>query len=350
MESLFKTHDQDELLVQSNALIHSRQTFTLLQQRILALAVQQIDRGDDPKTEYRIAIQDLVDFSGSKNIYNQLEEETRKLAGKVVTRKGVTDEGKRFFQHWAMIKKAEHIEDSGELIIQFHSEIAEQLFALKGNFGPSVAIEKASCHSVFGARIYEILLDYWQHGEVEFSVKDLKFMLGVDGKYKSFTQFRNHVLSRAQKDLKKHTQLRFTWKEEKRAKGRGKAKKITHVKFDFSWQPNQMGLALNAPQKPNFRELPYNLLERLKTNIGLSGKQIETVRRWIQDRPKQDYPLSVWINKNLEVPNPVDSAGKPIRSKQKYFIHHFENEFKKTGFPEAAKPKSNAGFAPLIEE
>jgi len=283
MESLFKNHDQDELLVQSNALIHSRQTFTLLQQRILALAVQQISRGDDPKTKYKIRIQDLIDLGSSPDIYNRLEEETRNLAKKVVTRKGVTGEGKRFFEHWAMIKKAKHIEGSGELIIQFHSEIADQLFALKGKFGPAVAIEKASCHSRFGARIYEILLDYWQYEEVEFPVKELKFMLGLDGKYKSFTQFRRYVLEKAQKDVKENTQLRFTWEELKRATGRGKAKKITHIKFDFSWKPNQMNLPIEEPTKKGFDI--YNLRDRLKKYAKLEQKKINKIMRYLENNP-----------------------------------------------------------------
>lgn len=314
MESPLKNNDQEELLVQSNALIQSRQTFTLLQQRILALAVQQINKNDNPDTEYKVLIQDLVDLSNSKNIYNQIEEETRKLAGKVVTHKGKTSKGKRFFTHWTMIKKAKHIEDSGELIIQFHTEIAEQLFDLKGKFGSAVAIEKASCKSVFGARIYEILLDYWRFEEVEFSVKDLKYMLGLNNKFKSFTQFRKYVLKKAQNDVAENTQLRFTWRELKKAKGRGKAKKITHIKFDFSWKANQMNLPMEQNIKSEFDI--YNLRERLKEIAKLEQNKINKVMRYLEqatDDQREHFKQSFYqIQCNIHAGS--IGKGKPIYS------------------------------------
>lgn len=350
MKSLFETHDQDELAVQSNALIHSRQTFTLLQQRILALAVQQIDKTDSPDIEYKIRVKELIDLGSSPDIYNRLEKESRSLVKKVVTRKGVTADGKRFFQHWSMLKKAEHIEGSGELVIQFHEDIRDQLFALKGEYGPSVAIEKASCHSTYGARIYEILLDYWRFEEAEFSVEKLKFMLGLEDKYKGFTQFRRRVLRKAQKDVADNTNMKFTWEELKRAKGRGKAKKITHVKFYFTYDHAQMDMILETPKEPDFSP-KFDLKKRLKNHAEFNSKKVQTVAKWLKDNPEEQKLLSDWMHQKVECSKPVDSLGNPIREMEAWAWSKIRDRIQNGGFPNADKaPEDLPGFTPDITE
>jgi plasmid replication initiation protein len=149
MKSATKYYDQDDLVIEKNALIHSRQTFTLLQ-RILALAIAQINRDDRGNKIYEIRIKDLTDLSNSDNIYNQLEAETRDLAGKVITLKEIDDQGLKSFSHWAVISMAKHKEKSGVLKIRFDPDIREMLFQLKGNWTATVAMELASCRSSYG--------------------------------------------------------------------------------------------------------------------------------------------------------------------------------------------------------
>lgn len=340
---------EDELVTQHNALVHSRQTFTLLQQRILTLATAQIKRSHTGKEEYDIYIKDLLELGTSPDIYNHLEKQAKDLAGKVVTHKGIDEDGKRFFEHWAMIKKASYKEGTGVLKIQFHADIQQMLFDLKGQFSSAVAIEKASCQSVYSVRIYELLVSYWRFGKWEVSVDDLRDSLGLEDKYKNFSDFRQYVLEKAKEDLKRNTSMRFTWKEEKRARGRGKGKKVTHLLFDFSWNPNQMSLPMDDQPKPKFRDLPHNLLDRLKNDIGLNKKELKTVREWLEDRPDQDKPMNEWIYKKfVEDTNPKDSSGKQIRSYSKYFMSHFNETFQESGFPKKFEAKKV--FAPDIPD
>src|SRR5690554_2790120 len=87
MVSPTTTHDQKDLVVQSNALTHSRQSFTVLQNRIMTLAMMQIQRSDNGDEVYQIRVEDLVSLGTSRDIFNRLDSETRSLAQKVVTYK-----------------------------------------------------------------------------------------------------------------------------------------------------------------------------------------------------------------------------------------------------------------------
>jgi hypothetical protein len=110
-----------------------------------------------------------------------------------------------------------------------------------------------------------------------------------------------------------------------------------------------MSLPLEGQPKSKFRELPYNLIDRLKNVVGLNKEQLETVQKWIQNRPEQDHPMSKWIHKKFEEDkNPVDSSGTPIRSYSDWFMAQFNKTFQENGFPKKFEGKQV--FAPDIPE
>lgn len=321
-----KNIPDDKLVTQHNALVHSRQTFTLLQQRILALAVAKIRRSDNGDKEYEVKIRDLVELGTSTEIYSRLEKEAKDLVGKVVTHKGTTEDGKRFFEHWSILKKASYEEGTGVLKVEFHSEIRDMLFQLKGQFSSAVAIEKASCQSIYGVRIYEMLVSHWRFGEWEVSMEDLRHSLGLEGKYKNFSDFRRYVLNKAQKDLKKHTHMRFDWEPKKRAKGRGKGKKVTHVAFEFSWKPNQLDLGLEEPNWADGYDI-YNLRERIQKSAGIHPKEVHRIMEWVGGRSeRQQEAFKNNFHKKFEVPLQSGSTvanGKRIENPRKYFLKNY---------------------------
>jgi len=200
------------------------------------------------------------------------------------------------------------------------------LFQLKGAFSSAVAIEKASCQSIYGVRIYEMLVSHWRFGEWEVSVDDLRHSLGLENKYKNFSHFRKRVLQKAQNDLQKHTQMRFTWKELKRAKGRGKGKKITHIAFDFSWKPNQLDLGLEEPKWANGFDI-YNLRERIQKSTNLHPKEVHEIMEWIGRKSKsQQEAFKNNFHSKFEAPlqsgTPV-SNGKRIENPRKHFLKNY---------------------------
>lgn len=340
MNSPVKDFTDSELVTEHNALVHSRQTFSVLQQRILALAISRIKRTDSGDEEYEVDIKDLVKLGTSSQIYSRLDEETRNLVSKTVTHRSITEDGKRKVTHWSLISKAEHVEDSGVLKIRFDPDIREMLFNLKGEFSSAVAVEQASCQSIYGTRIYRMLVSHWRHGKWRVSVDQLRYELALEDKYKNFHFFRERVLKAAQADAKKNTTMRFTWEEIKAGRGRGSAKKITHLEFKFTWNPGKLKMNLDdrLPSLP-LREPKYKLSERLTKEVGLSQEEKKMVLEWLHSRPDQDWPTAEWIHYNLQGYNPLDSAGKVIRSKSKYFMRQFRDTFKQNNFPPAKQPE-----------
>src|SRR5699024_12777610 len=103
-----------KLVGKKYALTQFRQTLSDLQNRILMMAARKIKQGDKGDQTYVVNVQDLVEFSNTKDIYNRLEKETRELAGKVVTLK-VKDGKYESFEHWSVITRAKHVKGSGKI-------------------------------------------------------------------------------------------------------------------------------------------------------------------------------------------------------------------------------------------
>jgi len=328
MENPTKKLPDSELATQHNALVHSRQTFTLLQQRILALAVAQIKRTDEGDSSYQVYIQDLVELGTGSEIYSRLDKEVKNMVSKVVSIKGRDEDRGLWFEHYSLLKRASYTQKSGVLELEFSAQVREWLFQLKGQFSSIVAIEKASCSSVYGVRLYEMLASHWRFGEWEVSVENLRFSLGLEDKYKNFSHFRQRVLQTAQDDLRENTQMRFTWKELKRARGRGRGKKVTHIHFDFSWKPNQMDLGLETPDWSQGFDI-YNLRSRIRESTGLHPREVHEIMEWI-GRKEQDRQEAFKDNfhSKFEVPLQTDSpveGGRRIENPRRYFLSRYKD-------------------------
>lgn len=61
--------------------------------------------------------------------------------------------------------------------------------------------------------MYELLKSYEGIGKRIFDVAELKQILGVDEKYSKYANFKSRILLKAQEDIEKHTDIRFTFEE-----------------------------------------------------------------------------------------------------------------------------------------
>lgn len=283
---------EDLVATQRNDLIHGQQSLSLVQKRIFALAVQQIRKGDEDYKTYEIDISDLVAAGTSSRIFSQVEDETENLMRKILMKKEEIPNSKfPRTTRWSMISKATHDPGSGKLKINLHPDIRDMLLDLKGNFTPVPVAELLACRSTYGQRLYELLYSQaWKGNTWEVSVEELRFSLNIEDKYSNFSDLRRRVLKKAQKDVKKHTNMRFEWEEESRGKGR----KITHLTFEFEFIADQLDLVLEEPKKKREFDI-YNLRDRLKKWAKLEQKKVNKIMQYLEQNPddregfKQQY-------------------------------------------------------------
>lgn len=330
MEKSAQNLPDHKVATQRNDLLRGQQSFSLIQKRIFALAIKQITRDDDKLKMYTVDIQDLVDEGASRDIFNRIEEEKKNLMNKQVHKKeSVIGSDNPEITSWNMITKANHHPGDGTLSIQIHDEIKDMLLQLKeqGNFTPIPVTEMMACRSSYGQRIYELLYSQrWKGGRWEVSVKELRFILNLEDKYQNFSGLRRYVLEKAQKDLKKHTNMRFDFETESRGKGR----KITHIIFDFKLDQEEPTLPIQAKER-EFNP-KFDLVHRLRDNAELGEKRTQKVLAWLAKNRDQQQPLAYWLHQKVEYPNPTDSMGNSIRDMRAWAWNKIEKRMDDGGF------------------
>jgi plasmid replication initiation protein len=207
-------------VVQANALATSVQDMTLLERRIILLALAVINRSDQELPYVRIYTSDIKRTFGVA--YNSLGAELNEATGKLMTRYAVflrTRHGSYSKISWVNevhFTSGLDSEDGMSYIdIQLHPAISRYVLQLTGRFFSVPVGVLARFRSMYSLRLCEILMAESRGGkvrQVNFDLPELKEILGCNTKaYHNFSNFRQRVLEPSQTENKEAGFLTFDW-------------------------------------------------------------------------------------------------------------------------------------------
>ena len=170
-------------------------------------------------------------------LYAELEVMRDRLVRKgIILPTEIEVEGKRFsgyinwFQHIMPVR-----DKDGNVALEFLFSQSLQPFLL--NLREYVAInflEVVSLKSGFSIRMFQVfrahrdrMSKYQKRSVLQYELEDLKGLLGVDGKYSDYRNFRKKVLEVLKKEVNKHTTISVEFKPLK------KGRSIAAIQFEF---------------------------------------------------------------------------------------------------------------------
>lgn len=228
-----------KLVRKSNELVEARYKFDIWETRVFTKMLTMVRRDDQDFKNYRIYLKDVVkDFGLESNndAYDRLRAGGMKLMSKVVKVVRPTEEGLMELntpivvgmEH--LIQPNKKVEDAKFIDISFHPKMKPFLLSLQSHFTTYDVRNILRLPSSYSIRIYELLKQYQKIGKRKFQVQELKEVIGVieeidvNGKkkykdnYPLYGNFKQRVLLKAQKDLKKYTDIHFTFDQIKRGR------------------------------------------------------------------------------------------------------------------------------------
>ncbi len=304
-----KSHGVVRIIRKSNKLVEARYKLDIWETRIFTKMLMVINRGDDDFKKYKIYLRDVVedfDLGKNKEAYPLLRQGARKLMRKVFYIPYEVDGVERLFEAPILTGLDSAVTD-GRVVrddhlyieVSFAPEMKPYLIQLKSQFTMYDARNILKLPSTYSIRIYELLKQYERIGKRKFELDELKHIIGVkeeievNGKkvyrdsYPLYGNFRQRVLLKAQKDLKKYTDIQFTF-EPKRT-----GRKITHLIFYIE---------LNQAIKKEFIPIPEKI-EIVKKDTselaeGLWGKvkrwvSIDVVENWLANFPESQVTKGI---------------------------------------------------------
>jgi plasmid replication initiation protein len=226
----------------SNALVSSAQGLSLVEKRIMCLAVAGLDSRRHYGREAPVVTVSASDYAELADIkpeaaYQELMEGVKRLYERSIhfeeswkhpTRKKPSVA--KVSMRW--VGRAKYIEGQGHVELAFWWEIMPHLTLLKERFTSYKLSQAAAIRSLYSWRILELLTQFESTGWREFTVEDLAKTLELPDSYlKDFSRIKQRVIEPAVKELESKDGwiIKVAYKKA--------CLKISLVRFDFQRNP-----------------------------------------------------------------------------------------------------------------
>jgi plasmid replication initiation protein len=208
-----KKNKSETAITQSNILIESRYRLTLSETRLFLWMLKEVQPGDEDFRTYRIFIKDFIDNTDNKSqsIYTQAKTTTKKFLSKVLE----LEDGNLQIQFMSMIR---YYPGKGYLDFRFDKALKPHLLRLRKQFTTYDIMNVINYKYSHSVRIYQILKSFKGRKKSMITVKDLRCMLMLESEYVQWHDFKRFVLDRSKSELKKHSDIYFSYKTQKRGR------------------------------------------------------------------------------------------------------------------------------------
>lgn len=198
-----------QVVAQSNNILGARYELTETEQKIILLAIAQVDSiNDDEFFIYRVTIPELEKYLGVELKQQQLKETCRRLLQRVITIQ--TQSGWRMFQ-W--INRAEYFNGENAIEFKISDDIKPYLLKLKGNFTKLQLENAIKFNSKYTIRFYQFLMKLQNTTERKerYELDDLYKMLMLPKTLRSFGNFRQKVLDPSIKEINEKSEIKASY-------------------------------------------------------------------------------------------------------------------------------------------
>lgn len=327
-----KTKSVVRFVRKSNDLVEAKYKFDIWETRVFTKMLMLIRPDDEDFKDYRIYLHEVIgdfDLKKNKEAYEWLKRGARKLMTKIIKVVRETDEGLMEFQTpiavgvenpLNLVKGRE--EEMAFVDISFHPKMRPYLIELQSKFTSYDVRNILKLPSAYSIRIYELLKQYEKIGKRRFNLPELKEIIGVieevqeKGKrkmidnYPLYGNFRQRVLLKSQKDLKKFTDIYFEFEPIK------KGRKVTGVLFYiYSNKPSHKTATRKPKQITKAEPFEGELFDDFFPIVKEWGIVAKTFRKWL------DYHDENKIRAAIQAVRNQLSAGKEIENPGGLFYH-----------------------------
>ena len=210
------------LVVKDNSLINASYTLSLVEQRLILLAIieaRETGKGIDTNTFLEIHAQHYADrfHIDINNAYSMLSEAVASLFNRQVTYMTIDEKRnkpEKRVVRW--VSGISYVDGSGVVKLRFAPEVVPLITRLEKNFTSYELMQVANLN-LYSTRLYELLVCWRSTGKTPvIELNDFRARLGLlDNEYKLMHNFKNRVLEPAIKQINEHTDIKASYEQHK---------------------------------------------------------------------------------------------------------------------------------------
>lgn len=222
----------NKLVVKDNALIDASFNLSLIEQRIMLLAIIEARETTTltPNTAIEIAVSEYIhQFKvDSNNAYNLVKD-----AAKTLKRREFSYldryKGQEALTTANWVNKVTYVDSSGLVVLYLSTEVISLISRLSEQFTKYYLEQVSDFKSKYSIRLYELLIKWLSVGKTDkYSIDDLRSKLGLTvTEYATMSNFKSNVLDKAKNEINKHTSILIDYEQFKRGRV------ITEIQFSI---------------------------------------------------------------------------------------------------------------------
>lgn len=219
-----------KLVVKDNSLIDASFNLSLVEQRLMLLAIVEARELTDLSynTPIEVSAKSYREQFGinEKESYSALKDAAVTLKRREFS---YVDRYKTFdaitCDNW--VNKITYVKDQGLVVLYFTEIVIRMISHLEEQFTRYYLDQVSNFKSKYSIRLYEVIMKWRSTGVTQlYEIEKLRMTLGVDqDKYRTMSLFKTNVLDRALEEINFHTDLHVTYEQFKNGRT------ITHLQF-----------------------------------------------------------------------------------------------------------------------
>jgi plasmid replication initiation protein len=217
----------------SNEVIEAGYKLSLSEQRVVLACIAQVNSKEELLTtdRFELSAKDFAKWFGisEDRSYSELQEVAKNLYQRSLTIYNpdpTRPKLKKLETRW--ISSIGYMPEEGKIILRFAQDIIPYLSELKGQFTRYELKYVGNMTSIYGIRLYELLMQWKKTGKREIEIDWLKKQLQLDESYSRMDNLKARVITPAVKDINTHSNYEVSWTQRKTGR------KVTHLTFEFS--------------------------------------------------------------------------------------------------------------------
>jgi plasmid replication initiation protein len=226
-------NNSNRLVVKDNALIDASFNLSLVEQRIMLLAIVEAREIENltPNSAIEVSVSSYIEQfrADSNNIYAAIKDAARTLKRREFS---YLDryKGQPAYTTANWVNKVTYLDNSGMVVLYLSEEVISLISRLEEQFTKYHLEQVSNFKSKYSTRLYELVVKWLSTGKTEkYEINDLRSKLGLGvNEYSTMSNFKINVLDKALGEINQHTEINLSYEQFKQGRA------ITAVQFKLN--------------------------------------------------------------------------------------------------------------------
>ncbi len=233
----------------ANELIKAAHNLTLMEKRVLMLAISKIDSKAKPNVNslVKLTVHEFVAEFGinEDSAYREIKKAVKGVRRRYARFFSIDTDGQPLEHDIDWTTRANYKDTEGWIEVSINGDLNPYLYELKSHFTTYKLSRASALRSIYSWRLFELLMQFKKTGLVNIGINEFNHSLEVPDTYKQdFSLLRMRVIEPAVKEIREKDGLLVEWEAIKAGR------KVKALKFTF---PTEQQLKLDT--EPKHKEL-----------------------------------------------------------------------------------------------